>query len=110
MQNGTITRSPTLILDLSTPVPTSTTSPMNSWPRMSPCRMVGMKPSYRWRSDPQMHVEEILMIASRGLRILGSGTVSTLILPVPHHVTAFMTVLLLVLMYFVVSGLDYLDE
>jgi hypothetical protein len=38
--NGTTTRSPTLRLPTSRPV--STTSPMNSWPRMSPLLMVGM--------------------------------------------------------------------
>ena len=38
--NGTTTRSPALRLD--TAGPTSTTSPMNSCPRMSPLRMVGM--------------------------------------------------------------------
>jgi hypothetical protein len=38
--NGTTTRSPDT--RLVTPAPTSTTSPMNSWPRMSPLSMVGM--------------------------------------------------------------------
>ena len=38
--NGTTTRSPTL--SRCTLLPTSTTSPMNSWPRMSPFSMVGM--------------------------------------------------------------------
>ena len=38
--NGTTTRSPTRRLVL--PRPTSTTSPMNSWPRMSPFCIVGM--------------------------------------------------------------------
>ena len=37
--NGTTTRSPTLRLPTSRPV--STTSPMNSCPRMSPLRIVG---------------------------------------------------------------------
>src|SRR4051812_37160017 len=95
MQNGTITRSPTFTFDLSTPLPTATTSPMNSWPRMSPLRIVGMYPSYRCRSDPQMHVDVIRTIASRGLRIVGSGTLSTLTFRVPHQVTAFMTGLLI---------------
>jgi hypothetical protein len=40
MGNGTTTRSPTLRLP--TPRPVSTTSPMNSWPRMSPFSIVGM--------------------------------------------------------------------
>ena len=38
--NGTTTRSP--ICRLPTPEPSSTTSPMNSWPRMSPFSMAGM--------------------------------------------------------------------
>ncbi len=41
MGNGTTTRSPTDSVALSTPAPTSTTSPMNSWPRMSPFCIVG---------------------------------------------------------------------
>ncbi len=39
---GTTTRSPTF--RSFTSGPTSTTSPMNSWPRMSPFSIVGMKP------------------------------------------------------------------
>ena len=38
--NGTTTRSPTR--RVATSGPTSTTSPMNSWPSTSPSRMVGM--------------------------------------------------------------------
>ncbi len=41
--NGTTTRSPAF--SVFTSGPTSTTSPMNSWPRMSPACIVGMKPS-----------------------------------------------------------------
>src|SRR5205823_13876761 len=43
--NGTTTRSPTFNLVFS--VPTSTTSPMNSWPRMSPAFIVGMRSEER---------------------------------------------------------------
>src|SRR6185503_14465557 len=56
MVNGTTTRSPTFNFAESTPGPVCMTSPMNSWPRMSPCARVGTIPSYRYRSDPQMHV------------------------------------------------------
>ena len=42
--NGITTRSPTLS-DFLACGPTSTTSPMNSWPTMSPDCMPGMKPS-----------------------------------------------------------------
>jgi hypothetical protein len=37
-----------------------------------------------------MQVDVIRTIASRGLMIFGSGTLSTLTLYVPHQVTAFM--------------------
>src|SRR3712207_2772977 len=40
--NGTTTRSP--FRRLRTRGPTSTTSPINSWPRMSPLSIVGTKP------------------------------------------------------------------
>ena len=74
MVNGTTTRSPTFSALFSEP--TSTTSPMNSWPMMSPDSMPGMKPSNRCRSEPQMAQLVTLMMASRGSSILGSGTVS----------------------------------
>ena len=47
--------------------------------------IVGMKPLYRCRSEPQMAVEVIFTIASRGLRIFGSGTVQNadVVLAVP---------------------------
>src|SRR3954454_16745025 len=44
---------------------------------MSPFLTVGMCPSSRCRSDPQIAVELIFTIASRSLRIFGSGTFST---------------------------------
>src|SRR5687768_12248416 len=92
--NGTTTRSPTLILPLSTPGPTSSITPMNSWPTMSPGFIAGMNPLNRCRSDPQMHVDVTRTMASRSLMIFGSGTFSTLILPGPHQVTAFIAGLL----------------
>ncbi len=85
---GTTTRSPTRRFDTSGP--TSTTSPMNSWPRMSPLSMVGMKPSYRCRSEPQIADEVMRMIASRAFRILGSGTVRTSTVLRPIQQLAFM--------------------
>src|SRR3954463_1782217 len=69
--NGTTTRSPTLSFVLA--LPTSTTSPMNSCPRMSPDFIVGMNPSSKWRSDPQIAVDVTRTIASRALTIPGSG-------------------------------------
>src|SRR5687767_13106891 len=83
---GTTTRSPTLSLVFSEP--TATTSPMNSWPSTSPLRIVGMKPSSRWRSDPQMAVSVILMIASLGFTIEGSGTLLTRTSFVPYQQSA----------------------
>src|SRR5215212_10962235 len=88
--NGTTTRSPTFTLDLSTSGPTSSTMPIGSWPMMSPGFMNGMNPSTRWRSDPQMQVDVIRTIASRRLRIFGSGTSSTFTLYGAHQTTAFM--------------------
>src|SRR5829696_2226340 len=73
--NGTTTRSPTF--RFVTPPPFSTTSPMNSWPMMSPRFIVGTYPSTRWRSEPQIAVDVTLTIASRSSRIFGSGTFST---------------------------------
>src|SRR5919107_4723944 len=90
--NGTTTRSPTdRLFTLS---PTSTTSPMNSCPSTSPLLIVGTNPLYRCRSEPQIAVLVIFTIASRWLRIFGSGTSSTCTLRVPCQQFAFMTALL----------------
>jgi phosphoglycolate phosphatase-like HAD superfamily hydrolase len=43
MQNGTTTRSP--FLRLVTLLPTSSKTPIGSWPKTSPAFIVGMKPS-----------------------------------------------------------------
>src|SRR5688572_28027774 len=91
----TMTRSPTLILLLSTPGPTSSIAPMNSWPTMSPGFIAGMNPLNRCRSDPQMHIDVTRSMALRSLMIFGSGTFSTLIFFGPHQVTAFIVGLLL---------------
>src|SRR3712207_747897 len=80
MQNGITTRSPTFTFDLSTSGPTSSTTPIGSCPRTSPGFINGMKPSTRCKSEPQMQVDVTRIIASRLLRILGSGTSSTLTL------------------------------
>ena len=42
MLNGTITRSPTL--RFCTDEPTWSTTPMNSWPKVCPIRVSGMRP------------------------------------------------------------------
>src|SRR5918997_3428752 len=61
--NETTTRSP--VFNFLTSGPQSITSPMNSWPRISPFSIVGTKLLYRWRSEPQIADEVIFMIASR---------------------------------------------
>jgi hypothetical protein len=65
--------------------PTSTTSPMNSWPMMSPDFMPGMKPSWRCRSEPQIAQVVTLMIASLGSSIcgVGDGLAADVVLAVP---------------------------
>ena len=47
--------------------------------------MVGIKPLYRCRSDPQIAVDVIFTMASRGFRIFGSGTCSTLTFFLPSQ-------------------------
>src|SRR6476661_4668471 len=88
MLNGITTRSPTL--RLSTSPPTSSTTPMASWPRMSPGLMNAPSTSYRCRSNPQMFVLVTRMIASLGSLIAGSGTVSTDTFRRACHLTARM--------------------
>jgi hypothetical protein len=85
--NGITTRSPALMWV--TAEPTSSTTPMGSWPMMSPLSMNGPSTSYRCRSEPQMPVEVIRTIASVGSWIRGSGTSSTLTERFPCHVSAF---------------------
>lgn len=71
MLNGTLTRSPTLIRV--TAGPTSSTTPMFSWPRTLPSSTL-VRPSYMCRSEPQMFVVVIRTTASVGSWILASGT------------------------------------
>ncbi len=93
--NGMTTRSPTLRSPTS--LPTSSTMPIGSWPMMSPASMNAPSVSYRCRSDPQIFVLVILMIASVGSSILGSGTSSTRTSRLPCHVTALIENLFLLL-------------
>ena len=74
--NGTTTRSP--FCSLVTLGPASTTSPMNSWPRMSPLFIAGIFPRYMCRSEPQIAVAVTFRMTSSGSCRIGSGTVSTL--------------------------------
>jgi hypothetical protein len=72
MKEDTTTLSPTWWRV--TPGPTSTTSPMNSWPMTSPFSMVGMYPPSRWRSDPQVVVRRTRTMTSCSFTMTGSGT------------------------------------
>ncbi len=63
--------------------------PMVSWPTTSPLCMLGMIPSVRCRSEPQIAHAVTLMMASRGCSILGFGTVSQRMSPLPCQVIAF---------------------
>src|SRR4051794_21529245 len=59
---------------------------------MSPGFMNGTNPSTRWRSEPQMQVDVIRTMASRRLRIFGSGTRSTFTLYGAHQMAAFIMI------------------
>src|SRR4051812_35245926 len=65
---------------------------MGSWPSTSPGFMKGTKPSTRWRSEPQMQVDVMRTMASRRLRIFGSGTRSTFTLYGAHQISAFIMI------------------
>jgi len=88
MPKGITTRSPGVSWEI--PLPTSSTIPIGSCPRMSPSSRKGPSTSYRCRSEPQMPVEVIFTMASVGSWIVGSGTDSTRTSRLPCQVTAFM--------------------
>jgi hypothetical protein len=74
--------------------PVSITSPMNSCPRMSPLFIVGIRPSIRCRSEPQIAQLVTLMMTSRPSSILGSGTLSQRMSFVPCQQSAFIIIYL----------------
>src|SRR5918998_3248332 len=74
MLNGTRTWSPTF--SFSTPSPTSSTMPVNSWPNVIPTLVSGTDPLYRCKSEPQMHERVTLTMASSGCWISGTGFLS----------------------------------
>src|SRR3954447_9736513 len=86
---GTTIRSPFFNLPL-TPEPTSTTSPIISWPMMSPGSIAGIRLWKRCRSEPQIAQLVTLMIASLGSWISGSVTVSHRISSLPCQTSALM--------------------
>src|ERR671937_2497567 len=73
----------------STPGPTSTTSPANSWPRTVPASKPGVSPWKGKRSAPQIAVARTATIASPGSRTAGSATSSTATSPGARRTTAF---------------------
>ncbi len=64
--------------------------PRFSWPKTRP-DSAPVRPSYRWRSEPQIAVVVIRTIASVGFSIVGSGTSSTRTSRFPCQVSAFMS-------------------
>src|SRR3954471_13719969 len=84
--NGTITRSPTW--RFCTDGPTSSTTPMNSCPKVIPTRVSGIIPWYRWRSEPQMAAIVTRTIASFGCAIFGGAFSSTRTLYGPRYTMA----------------------
>src|SRR3954466_3303361 len=88
MLKGTITRSPTC--RCCTEEPTSSTTPMNSWPNVCPTRVSGISPWYRCRSEPQMAASCPFTIASFGCSIRGLSFSSTRSLYGPRYVIARM--------------------
>ncbi len=89
MLNGTITRSPAL--RFCTEGPTSSTTPMNSWPKVCPTRVSGIMPWYRCRSDPQIAARVTRTIASLGCSMAGMSFSSTRTLYGPRYTIAFTT-------------------
>src|SRR5690606_813780 len=91
MTDTTTTRSPTD--SCCTPAPISTTSPINSWPIMSPARIVGTNPLMRCRSEPHTELMVTFTMASRGFNIFGSSTRSSFRLRTLFQRNAFISLL-----------------
>src|SRR5436309_266479 len=75
--------------------PTSSTTPIPSWPMTSP-GVSGILPWRKWRSEPQIAAARIRTIASFGSSIRGSATSRTASCWTPSNTTAFIEVLRLV--------------
>ena len=89
IQKGAHTLSPTF--RPRTSAPTSSTTPTNSCPMRHPWSNPKASPWLRMcRSDPQIPALVTRTIASPGSRIVGSGTVSTVIFPLPSKTMPFM--------------------
>src|SRR5688572_725999 len=84
---------------------------MNSWPSMSPRCIVGRNPLYMCKSEPQIAVVVIFTIASRWLRICGSGTSVTpnIVLPYQQFALIEFPSLLLVLVIPLLSHHSWLQ-
>ncbi len=79
--DGMTTRSP--LRRLRTPLPTSSTTPTPSWPKIVPGTMPANVPRTMCRSVPQIALDVSRTIASVGSSSLGSGTVSSRMSPMP---------------------------
>src|SRR3712207_1134048 len=88
MLNGTITRSPRR--RFRTDDPSSSTTPTNSWPKVVPTRVSGIRPWYRCRSEPQIAASDTRTIASFGCSIAGTSFSSTRTLYGPRYTIARM--------------------
>ena len=70
--------------------PTATTSPANSWPRITPSLARGTAPLRMWKSLVQMLDIPTLTMASRGSSRVGTGRSSKRRSPLPWYTTAIM--------------------
>ena len=86
--NDATTRWPGFRLLISSP--TLSTTPQNSWPRMSPFSSSMMAPCSRCRSEPHTVLPVTLRMTSRGSMTRGLGTSSTLTVPLPCQTSACM--------------------
>src|SRR3954468_2444472 len=86
--NGMITRSPRLTVETS--APTSSPTPMASWPIDWPLSDGAMS-AYGQRSEPQMQALVTRTMASVGSTMAGSGTSSTRTSPAAYMIVARMT-------------------
>ena len=82
----TRTRSPTFTFF--TPVPTASTVPTASWPRMRPSVTSGTSPLRIWRSEPQIVVASTRTMASVSSTRTGLGTSSHALLLAPWYTRA----------------------
>ena len=71
-------------------MPTFSTMPTPSWPRIVPGFISEIVPRTKWRSVPQMALAVSRTIASVSSWMRGSGTSFSSMSPIPFQTTAFM--------------------